>query len=543
MVGKTFDVIIIGAGPNGLELGAYLSKAGQKVLILERRNEVGGGLATEGVTVGSYLHNTHAIYMMMVDYAPVYKDCKLEERYLLKHVFPPLQVALPLSDGRCLCLYSDMERTCQSIARFSKKDADSYRELAQRCKQYVSEVIAPATYVPPMPLLDQIVKIQLTELGREMAAFAEKSPKQIIDEYFENEHVKALMLYLVTQWGVPYHQPGMGYLVLLYLDRAANYRMAVGGSHMVSQALYNMFYEHGGVVRTLERIKRIIVTGGVAKGVELEDGTIFQAEKAVVSTIDPHQTFLKLVGKENLEKQFADTIQSWQWEKETIMPVHLALTEAPHFTAATSDPEIDKAYIYLLGYETEEELINDYDAMEQGVLSEKACFNCCFPTVHDPLQAPPGRHTGLLSRHVPYDLKNGGAEKWYNFHFREEMMERCTATLRKYAPNMNDDTILWKNICTPVDTENKFINMVKGSYKHGLYHPLQMGIFRPNEECSQYRTPIKNLYVAGSSTYPGGCVIWGAGYNAANAIVEDYGIEKWWPEPEIVKNAREKGYL
>ena len=128
----TYDIIIIGAGPNGLELGAYLSKAGQKVLLLERRNEVGGGLATEAVTIGTYLHNTHAVYMMMVDYAPVYPDCRLEEDYNLHHIYPALQFALPLSDGSCLCMYNDIEKTCSSIARFSRKDAESYRELATR---------------------------------------------------------------------------------------------------------------------------------------------------------------------------------------------------------------------------------------------------------------------------------------------------------------------------------------------------------------------------------------------------------------------------
>ena len=540
---NTYDIIIIGGGPNGLELGAYLSKAGQKVLILERRNEVGGGLATEAVTIGTYLHNTHAVYMMMVDYAPVYQDCRLEEDYNLRHIYPELQFALPLSDGRCLCMYSDIEKTCASIAQFSQKDADSYRELAGRCRKYVSEVIGPATYVPPMPLLDQIMKINQTELGREMSGFAEKSPKDLIDEHFENTHVKAMMLYLTTHWGVPYDQPGMGYLVLLYLDRSANYRMVRGGSHMVSQSLYTMMYEHGGAVRTLVRIKRIIVENGEAKGVETDDGTIYKAEKAVVSTIDPHQTFLKLVGESNLDEEFVEVVKNWQWEKETIMPVHLALTEPPQFTAAKQDPAINEAYIYLLGYETVESLIEDYDAMERGELRDQAAFNCCFPTVHDPSQAPAGRHTGLLSRHVPYELKDGGPKRWYDYHFKEKLMDRFVATLQRYAPNMNDDTILWRAITTPVDTENKFQNMVHGSYKQGMYHPLQMGIFRPNEHCSSYRTPVKNLYVAGSSTYPGGCVIWGAGYNAANAIAEDYDIDKWWPEPEIVKRARENGYL
>ena len=112
MVQEKYDIIIIGAGPNGLALGAYLSKTGLKVLLLERRHEAGGGLATEEVTLPDFIHNTHAIYMMMADYAPIYQDFKLEELYNVKHVYPSLQFVLPLSDGRCLCLYSDVDKTC-----------------------------------------------------------------------------------------------------------------------------------------------------------------------------------------------------------------------------------------------------------------------------------------------------------------------------------------------------------------------------------------------------------------------------------------------
>ncbi|MFC2013983.1 phytoene desaturase family protein [Chloroflexota bacterium] len=540
---KKFDVVIIGAGPNGLELGAYLSKAGLKVVVLERRLEIGGGLATEAVTLPHCLHNTHAVYMMMVDYAPVYQDFKLEEKYNVKHIYPSLQFAMPLSDGRCICLYSDVDRTCDSIARFSKRDADSYRELYHRAKRAVAEFIAPATYVPPVPIIDQFVALQKTELGREIAEVAEKTPKELVDEYFENEHVKALMLYLATQWGVGYDQAGMGYLVLLYLDRAANCRMVSGGSHMVAQALHKAIYENGGAVLNLQRIKRIIVDDGMAKGVELDDGTIYEADKAVVSTIDSHQTFLKLVGEENLQKDFIGKIQTWMWEKYTLMGLHLALKDRPNFTAAASDPEINNAFVYLLGYETDEELISDWEAILSGEVRAKACFNCCFPSVHDPSQAPPGRHTGLLSRHAPYRLKDGGADRWYDLKFKEELAAQYLETLQKYAPNMNKDTVLWHYISTPVDIENKFIDMVEGSFKQGLYHPLQMGYFRPNDECSEHRTPVKNLYIAGSCTYPGGCVIWGSGYNAANAIAEDFQIKKWWSEPEMITNARKDGLL
>ncbi len=145
---EKFDVIIIGAGPNGLAIGAYLSKAGQKVLLVEKRLEEGGGLMTEQVTLPDYYHNTHAIYMMMVDYAPVYPDFQLEEKYDVRHIFPELQCAMPLADGRCLCLYQDIEKTCASIAQFSQKDADSYRGMVRKYDEMMKEILGPQTYSP-----------------------------------------------------------------------------------------------------------------------------------------------------------------------------------------------------------------------------------------------------------------------------------------------------------------------------------------------------------------------------------------------------------
>jgi phytoene dehydrogenase-like protein len=542
MTEKNVDVIVIGGGPNGLELGAYMAKAGQKVVVLERRHEMGGGLMTEMVTAPYFLHNTHAVYMMMADYAPVYKDLQLEEKFGLEHIYPSLQVAMPLSDGRSICMYSDLERTCASIAKISKRDADGYREFIRKAKRAVEGLIAPGTYVPPMPILDQVVKLQQTELGRELLEYGEKSPMEILDEFFENDQVKTLMLYLCTHWGVAYDQPGMGYLVLLYLERATNYRLVKKGTHMVAQALQKAIYTNGGMILNSQRIKRIIIENGAAKGVELHDGTIFRASKGVASTIDPHQTFLNLVGEEHLEEDFREQIKSWQWEKYSLTGLHLALKEAPNFTAAQSDPEINNAFVYVLGYETVQDLMDDYDATFSGKVRDKAGYNCCFPSVHDPTQAPAGRHTGLLSRFTPYNLEQG-ANQWLDHSFRETVAEQMLKTLQKYAPNMKADAILRRYISTPVDIENKFINMVEGSYKQGLYHPLQMGIFRCNEACSRNRTPIQNLYLAGSSCYPGGTVIWGAGYGAANAMAEDLGIDKWWPESEIVTNARAKGYV
>jgi len=539
---ENYDVIIIGGGPNGLEIGAYLSKAGLKCLLLERRFEVGGGLMTEQVTLPDFFHNTHAIYHMMVDYAPVYQDLNIAE-YDVRHIRPELQWAMPLKDGRCLCIYTDVEKTCASIAKFSQKDADSYRQMYRLYDDMMRNMVGPMTFIWPEPFPLLAAKAEQTDLGREMTHLAEKTPEEVVCELYEDDHVRTLMLYTCCHWGLDYNQSGVSYLIPLYLNRMVNYQLVAGGSHRISNALLKRYFENQGQVRTSAQIKRIIVENNTAKGVELEDGTQYMADKAVISTIDIHQTFLKYVGEDKLAKDFADMIHSWQWEKWSLFDVHLAMAEPPNFKAAASDPQINKAFIYLLGYESLADLKNHWEAMRNGEMTVSPGYNACFPSVHDPYQAPPGKCSGLLSQMAPFDLKDGGSERWLNRKFREEWAENRIALLAEYAPNVTKENVLWTYVTTPADIQNKFANMVKGGYKQGQYHPLQMGYVRPNQECSHNRTPVKDLYLGGSSVYPGGCVIWGAGYNCANAVAEDLGIQKWWKEPEMVTDAREKGYI
>ncbi len=534
-----YDFIIIGGGPNGLCVAAYLSKAGQRVLVLERHLEVGGGLATEEVTLGGFYHNTHAVYHMMVDYAPPYNDLELE-KYRCKYVYPELQVAMPFSDGKCLCLYSDVDRSCDSIARFSSRDADTYREVHHKFKLYMDEFLAPGTYVRPLPTLEAVIGLEKTAIGREISEYQPKSPQEIVDELFENERVRTLMLYLACHWGLEYDNGGLGFLVPLMLNRAVNSRLCLGGSHRLSNALSRVIQEPGGGhLRGSIRIKRIIVEDGGAKGVELEDGTVYEAEKAVVSSIDPQQTFLDLVGEEHLSDDFVDTVKNWHWEKWSLCSVHAALEELPAFAA---DQDIDKGLMYILGYETPDDLINHWQEIDRGELSSNVRLDVVFPTMHDPSQAPSGRHTASMYEMAPFNLKDG-AEKWWDHKLREEHEERFLATLQKYAPNMTRDKVLWTYFVAPIDFSTKYLDMVQGSIKQGAYEIFQMASNRPNDECSSHRTPIKNLYVCGASVNPGGLVTFGPGYIAANTIAEDLGIEKWWSEPEYIAEARGKGYF
>ncbi len=279
----------------------------------------------------AFLHNVHAVYHPMVDYAPVYGDLSLDE-YNLQHIYPSLQFAMPFSDGSCLCLYTDVEKTAKSMAHFSRKDAEAYKEVFANSKRVMEEFIGPATYCPAEPPLDAVAKLQKSEVGKEIIEWGEKSALGFVNDTFENEKIKALMLYTICMWGLDPEEEGLGYLIPLYINRAANYRMATNGSHSLPQAMNKVFIENGGNVFSPRRVTKIIVEGGEAKGIELGDGLTIEAEKAIISTLDPHQTFLKLVGEDRLDKDFIESLKAWKWEHWSFFSTHLALNEAPNFT-------------------------------------------------------------------------------------------------------------------------------------------------------------------------------------------------------------------
>jgi phytoene dehydrogenase-like protein len=407
----------------------------------------------------------------------------------------------------------------------------------------MDEFLGPATYVRPIGALEQAPALERTPIGEEISAYSFKSPQEVVDELYENERIKALMLYLACHWGLEHDGAGVGYLIPLLLNRAVNSRLCVGGSHRLSNAICRVIQEPGGGhLRGSVRIKRIIVEDGRATGVELENGTVYEADKAVVSSIDPHQTFLELVGEDNLPEEFVEKIKMWQWEKSSLCSLHLALEEPPDFTSATDNPDVNKGLMYIMGVDTPDDLIRHWQEIDRGEVSSTVVCDSVFPTLHDSSQAPAGRHTCSMHEMAPYNLKEG-AERWWDRKLREEHEAQFLATLQKFSPNLTKDKVLWTYFVTPLDFSHKFLNMVEGSYKQGAYLPLQMGFLRPNEECSEYATPVKGLYICGASCHSGGLVTFGPGYNAVNRIAEDLGIEKWWQEPELVREAKRKGYF
>jgi phytoene dehydrogenase-like protein len=530
-----FDVVIIGAGPNGLIAGAYLAKAGLSVAICERRFEVGGGLATEENLFPCYASNPHVLYHMMVDYMPALRDFDLEGPSLT-WIKPNAQTGMVFEDGSSLLLARQVQDTKDSISKFSYKDANSFGRAVRDWKRMVHDIIGPATYIPPLPPIEMTMAMQRTPLGERMMEIGEESPIDIITSTFEDERVRTLMLYASCMWGLDPRESGLGFMVPLMLDRTMNKCYCYGGSHKFAGALAREFVKHGGLILDAAAVESILIEDGRAVGVRIAHEGRTLRSKVVMSTLDPHTTFLDMVGADNLPAEMRQDIEGWSWDKWSFNTLHVAANEPPRYAA--DDPWIDKCFATVLGIESVDQLLAHWDDVIDGRLDldsfggHSTCESLLDPTLSD----RPGKYVSMFQIHAPYDLEGGWIDR------RDEVMQAMLAKWRRAAPNMRPESIVATTMEDPGEIEIRFPQMRRGSIKHGDYTPLQMGCFRPTQDCSATDTPIEGLYTCGASTFPGGLVLGGPGYIGAGRVADDLGVERWW-KPTAEMERYIKDYL
>ena len=535
-----YDAIVIGGGPNGLTCAAYLAKCGLRLLIMDKKHEYGGGLHTEDMGT-PFRFNAHATYMLMAELMPPYRDLDLDAKGL-KFIRPPVQVSYLHRDGKALVFYTDPQRSAESVRQFDPADGDTFLRMYAEFKEMCDEALIPATYVPPLPVAEQAELLGRTELGRRIREISEQSPREIVESYgFRDPRVAGAILHLGTMWGLHPAVGGVGYMFPFYAYRMMNAALVRGGTHGLASALYS--HVRAGNVDILEwaEVDRIITENGTATGVGLTDGREFHG-RAVVSTLNPDQTFLKCIGKDRLPARMAAALENWEWDVWSMFTSHLGIKgEPPHYRAADFNPDVDWALTNFIGIESPDDVMNHLSEVEAGRLPEPAGGGLCV-SLHDSLQASPGPygplHTLRWESLVPYELT--GAH-WDDV--KQEYADRCFAKWTEYAPNLEQAKILFSFNYSPLDIERRLPTMQRGSIKHGAYTSTQMGSLRPTEDASGYRTPIGGLYVAGASTHPGGMVLLGPGYNAAKVVAEDLGGDVWWTPPDYVVRAREKNYL
>ncbi len=519
---KTYDGIIIGAGHHGLILAAYLARAGLDILLVERRLDYGGGLCTREATLPGFYHNLHSINHFHISEAPWFKDLGLDER--VTYITPRYEFGQAHRDGTALVLGRDLEESVANIARFSRKDAQTFRDWNRKAEKITRDIFLPERYAEPLPKEEREALLSRTALGREFVEVANRQPLDVVRELFENEHVRLLFLFKVSLFGtwlvdtLSKTSP-MGSVIRAF-DLESGYQLCQGGSFNLARGLMETFIAAGGSYQPQVNIARIVVENGKATGIELADGRTVRARQFVASTLDVHQTFETLVGREQLPAAFLKKLDGFEYTAWSLFGLHLALNESPRFAAEKFDPNINRTLKWSVGAETMEDLFSAHQDVMAGRVPKIVQFGSGPLSVIDPTQAPPGKHTTYCWHVMPLnpDIGEQSYEDW-----KEEFADKVEGCFARYCPNMTKKNILGRSIYTGREYVQEMINMRGGDIFMGAFNAEQVMYNHFG-----YRSPIPNLYNAGSAGHPGGAISGGAGYIAASLIARDLGIKPWW---------------
>jgi phytoene dehydrogenase-like protein len=523
-----FDGIILGAGHNSLILQSYLGMAGLRVVCLERRHIAGGGLATvEDPRHPGFMHNTHSFYHRAITQMPWYRDLELE-RHGAKYLEPELNVALLLRNGEALQWWTNFEKTYESFSFFSPSDARVLREWRERFIPIVETILAPESRSPPIPPDRRRALLEKTPDGKLLLEVAALSPLEFVRKEFKHPVIQAGLLFFNGLREVDPLCKGFGYHIPALLAAPGKAQMCLGGSASLAQALISVVNKTGGEVQLQVRVRRIVVENERALGVETEDGDFIGASTFVTSSLNPHQTFLELLDKRVIPKDWRDKAERFKYNLlAPLFALYVNLKEPPDYSAFGKNQDLRKALMVILGLEHSDQFSDIVEHHAGGTIPSTVMWGSC-PTVFDSTQAPPDNHTAFMWEKLPYRI-HGDPNNWNalkNTHGRA-MLSRW----QEYAPNLESAVVDWFSR-SPLDTERTLHNMRAGDLLVGAFSGGQVGYNRPFPGAGHYRGHLKNLYLCGSSCHPGGNITGLPGYNCAQVILADLGLPApWAPEP------------
>jgi phytoene dehydrogenase-like protein len=524
------DVIIIGAGHNGLTCAAYLAMAGLRVKVVERRKVVGGAAVTEEFHPG--FRNSVAAYTVSLLNPQIIADLKLSE-HGLRIVERRAQNFLPSPDGSYLL--TGEGRTHQSIAKLSEHDAiridgftreleaiaDVLRQFVLRAPPNLVEGFGAGSVREAFNALGtaNILRRLTLEQQRSLLDLFTRSAGEMLDDAFESDLVKALFGFdaIVGNYASPY-AAGSAYVMLHHAFGEVNGKKgvwghAIGGMGAITQAMAAAARSHGVEIEIDAGVREVIVERDRAVGVILDNGETIRA-KFVASSVNPKLLYTRLLPADALPSAFVDRIKNWRNGSGTFR-INVALTALPSFTALPGAGDHLSAGIILgpsLGYMDRAW----QDAREHG-WSRKPVVEVLIPSTLDDTLCPPGRHVAsLFCQHVAPQLPDG--RSWDDH--REEVAELMIATVDEYAPGFAA-SVMGRQILSPLDLERQF-GLLGGDIFHGALTLNQLFSARPMLGHADYRGPLKGLYHCGSGAHPGGGVTGAPGHNAARVILGDH---------------------
>jgi phytoene dehydrogenase-like protein len=510
-----YDGILLGAGHNALVLQAYLGLAGLRTLCLERSAQIGGGLATvEDPRWPGYRHNIHSFFHRALDQMPWYRELELGRRGA-RYLEPELNVALALRSGEALCWWTDFEKTAQSFAAFSARDAARLRYWRDAFQPILEKILGPESRRPPLPASKRISLLQKCAEGRLLLETSALSPLEFVEREFENPVVRAGLLFFNGLREVDLRLRGFGHHIPMLLASPAKAQMCLGGAARLADALAAAVREGGGEIRTQCEPRRIVVEAGKAVGIETSAGEFIRAG-FVASSLNPQQTFIDLIPEVPPEVKR----KAAAFEYNLLAPLfalNLVLKHPPRYR----NEQLGKAFMVILGLEDYAQFHDIVRHHEAGTIPPTVMWGAS-PTLFDPSQAPPGGHTAFMWEKLPYHLEDGWDE------VRDPHAMEMLRLWTEYAPNLADDTLGWF-ARSPLDSERSLPNMRHGDLLVGAFSNGQVGHDRPFPGAGEYRTPIEGLYLCGSCCHPGGNITGLPGYNAAQVLLSDLGLSQFGP--------------
>ncbi len=512
----SFDAVIVGGGHNGLVAAAYLSRAGLRTLVLEKRSIVGGASVTEEIHPG-FRVNTLA-YTCGLLRPEIKADLELAKFGLEEHVYDP-GTFLPFPDRRYLLYRLEMDWNLRQIEKFSMADAQAYPKYEAFWQEF-GELVEPMLLAPPVSLADLAALVQTPEAEDFLRRALLMSVADVLDDFFESEEVKvSLGTGAVAGTLAGPRTPGTAFVLGHHTLGDINgvkgaWGWAKGGMGAISESIARSARHSGAEIRTNAGVSRIRVKDGKAVGVTLDNGTEVHA-KVVLSNADPKRTFLRLVDKDVLPAEFVRAVTRIRMEPSSYK-LNLALSGLPDFRAIPgTNAQLHHGGISDLAPSLDY-LERAFDDAKHGTPSREPFVEFVIPSVADPSLVPPGKHVLTASvKFAPFDLARGTWETE-----GEAFADRILDTFEGYAPNLRK-ILIAKSWITPVDMEREY-GLTRGDVFHGAILPHQMFSFRPVPGWSRYRMPVTGLYLCGAGAHPGGGVLGAPGHNAAMAVLEDW---------------------